>query len=114
MRNAVKKTIITKRKCIICSKSFNKYVVMVKDSVSGKWKTKTVHSLKLAKDVESKFKTEILEGNVFDKKKQRFQKIQQMRGMSTNSNGSSYEGDAIVKTNDNLMHISSNSSEKPR
>lgn len=34
-----------------------------------------------------------------------------MRGISTHSNGSSYEGD--VK-NDNLMHISSNSSEKPK
>ena len=36
-----------------------------------------------------------------------------MRGISTHSNGSSYEGDIVVK-NDNLMHISSNSSEKPQ
>ena len=36
-----------------------------------------------------------------------------MRGMSTNSNESSYEGDVIVK-NEHLMHISSNSSEKPK
>lgn len=36
-----------------------------------------------------------------------------MRGISTHSNGSSYEGDIVVK-NDNLMHISSNSSEKPK
>ncbi len=59
----------TKKKCIKCNKSFIKYVARVKDSVSGRWKTKTVPTLKLAKDVESKFKTEILEGNVFDKKK---------------------------------------------
>jgi hypothetical protein len=36
-----------------------------------------------------------------------------MRGISTNSNGSSFEGDTIVK-NEHLMHISSNSSEKPK
>lgn len=36
-----------------------------------------------------------------------------MRGISTNSNGSSFEGDTIIK-NEQLMHISSNSSEKPK
>ena len=60
---------ISKRKCEICNKNFTKFVVRVKDSASGKWKTKTVHSLKLAKDIEAKFKTEVLEGNLFDKKK---------------------------------------------
>lgn len=59
----------SKRKCVVCGKSFHKYIVKVKDSVSGKWRTKTVPTLKLAKDVEVKFKTEILEGNVFNKKK---------------------------------------------
>ncbi len=60
---------ISKRKCEKCGKSFHTYSVKVKDSVSGKWRTKTVPTLKLAKEVESKFKIEILEGNVFDKKK---------------------------------------------
>ncbi len=57
-------------KCEKCGKSFIKFVVRVKDSASGKWKTKTVHTLKLAKDLESKFKTEAVEGKLFDKKKQ--------------------------------------------
>ena len=58
----------TKRKCEICEKSFTKYVVRVKDAESGKWKTKTVNSLKVAKDIENKFKTESIEGKLFDKK----------------------------------------------
>ena len=58
----------SKRKCDLCGKSFHKYVVKVKDSVSGKWRTKTVQTLKLAREVESKFKTDVVEGNVFNKK----------------------------------------------
>ena len=59
-----------KRKCEKCGMGFTRYVARVKDSASGKWKTKTVHTLKLAKDLESKFKTEAIEGKLFDKKKQ--------------------------------------------
>lgn len=59
----------SKRKCEKCGKNFHTYSVKVKNSVSGKWRTKIVPTLKLAKEVESKFKIEILEGNVFDKKK---------------------------------------------
>ncbi len=58
-----------KKKCPECGKSFTKFVVKIKDFATGKWKTKTVQSLKLARDVESKFKTELVEGKLFDKKK---------------------------------------------
>lgn len=64
-----KRLLTNQKQCTKCNKSINKFVARVKDSVSGRWKTKTVATLKLAKDIESKFKTEILEGNVFDKKK---------------------------------------------
>lgn len=56
------------KKCPECGKSFTKYVAKVKDAATGKWKTKTVQSLKLARDIESKFKTELVEGRLFDKK----------------------------------------------
>lgn len=58
-----------RRKCEKCNKQISKYVVKVQDSVTRRWKTKTVDNLKLAKDIESKFKTELIEGNLFDKKK---------------------------------------------
>ena len=58
-----------KRKCTICNKVINKFVVRVRDNVYGKWRTKTLPSLKLAKEVELKFKTQVLEGDLFDKKK---------------------------------------------
>ena len=54
---------------MICSKLITKYVVRVRDNVYGKWRTKTLPSLKLAKEVELKFKTQVLEGDLFDKKK---------------------------------------------
>ena len=58
----------SKRKCDICHKILTKYVVRVKDPATGRWKTKTVPNLKLAKDLESKFKTESIEGKLLDKK----------------------------------------------
>ncbi|MDD2463830.1 MAG: site-specific integrase [Desulfobulbus sp.] len=58
----------TAKQCEICGKSFTKYVVRVKDTDTGKWRTKTVPNLKLAKNIESKFKTESIEGKLFDKK----------------------------------------------
>ena len=59
----------TKRKCEICGKPINKFVVRVRDNACGKWRTKTLPSLKLAKEVEVKFKTQVLEGEIFEKKK---------------------------------------------
>lgn len=56
----------TKKKCEICGKNFTKYVVRVKDSDSGKSKTKTVPTLKLAKEIEAKLKTELVEGKFFE------------------------------------------------
>nr|WP_321465686.1 hypothetical protein [uncultured Desulfobulbus sp.] len=56
----------TKRKCEICGGSFTKFVVRVKDSRSGKSKSKTVPTLKLAKEIEAKFKTELVEGKFFE------------------------------------------------
>ncbi len=58
----------TKRKCDKCNKIFTKYVARVQDPVTRLWKTKTVPTLKLAKDIEIKLKTELIEGNLFDKK----------------------------------------------
>lgn len=58
-----------KRKCLICNKLINRYVVRVRDNSQNKWRTKTLPSLKLAKEVEVKFKTQVLEGDLFDKKK---------------------------------------------
>lgn len=57
-----------KRKCSVCGKSFTKYVVRVKDSTTGKWRTKTVYSFKHAKELETKFKTDAIEDRFFDKK----------------------------------------------
>ena len=59
---------IDKRKCTLCGKSFTSYVARVQDPVSKKWKTKTVPTLKLAKDIEIKLKTELIEGNLFNKR----------------------------------------------
>ena len=61
------------RKCKICHKSFTKFVVRVKDSATGKSRTKTVPNLKLAKDVEAKFKTD--QSNAVITKKERVQII---------------------------------------
>ncbi len=69
LRCCLKDHLKIKRKCEKCGKSFTKFVVRVKNPISGKWKTKTVHNMKLAQEVEAKFKTEVLEGNLFNKKK---------------------------------------------
>ncbi|MDR3666224.1 MAG: site-specific integrase [Ignavibacteriaceae bacterium] len=58
----------SKRKCDICNKFLAKYVVKMQDPATGRWKTKTVPNLKLAKDIEAKFKTEAIEGKLLDKK----------------------------------------------
>ncbi len=47
-------------------KKIEKYIVRVKDSYTGKWKTKSVNSLKLAKELEAKFKLGFVEGNFFE------------------------------------------------
>ncbi len=57
-----------KRKCVICGKNFTKFVVRVKDSVTGKVRTKTLYSFSQAKKVEAKFKADAIEGRFFDKK----------------------------------------------
>ena len=59
---------ISKRKCEVCGRLFAKYLARVQDPVSKKWKSKTVPTLKQAKEVEAKLKTELIEGNLFDKK----------------------------------------------
>jgi len=43
--------------------------VRVKDETTGKWRSQTVTSYKLAKEIENKFKTEKIENRLFDKKK---------------------------------------------
>ena len=57
------------RKCCYCGKSFIKFIVRVKENNTGRWRTQTVTSLKLAKEVENKFKTESIENKLFDKKR---------------------------------------------
>ena len=57
------------RKCSLCGKNFTKFVVRIKDEVTGKWRSQTVTSFKLAKEIEGKFKTEKIEERLFDKKK---------------------------------------------
>lgn len=58
----------TKRKCDSCGKIFTKYVARVQDPSTRRWRTKTVSSLKLAKEIEAKFKTDLVEGHLFNKK----------------------------------------------
>ena len=58
----------SKKKCEKCNKKFTKFVVRVRDSLTKKWRTKTVPSLKMAREVEAKFKTELIEGQLFDRK----------------------------------------------
>jgi hypothetical protein len=58
----------SKKKCDICNGRITKYVVKVQDPATRRWRTKTVLSLKLAKEVETKFKTELIEGQLFDRK----------------------------------------------
>jgi len=60
---------ITKRKCELCNKTLIKFVVKVQDPATRKWKTKTISNLKLAKETEIKFKTDLMEGNLFISKK---------------------------------------------
>lgn len=61
---------ITNKICQSCKSSLgHKYTVKVKDSTTGKWKTKQVDSLSLARKVESKLKVQMLEGELFGVKK---------------------------------------------
>lgn len=57
------------RKCPLCGKNFTKFVVRIKDEVTGKCRSQTVTSFKLAKEIEGKFKTEKIEERLFDKKR---------------------------------------------
>lgn len=60
----------TARLCKGCNaKLETKYVVRIKDSKLGKWRTKTVASLRQAREVEAKFKVQQIEGVFFDKVK---------------------------------------------
>ena len=61
---------LTQETCKGCNSSLNhieKYQVKTRDS-RGKWKTKVVPSLKLARDVERKLQVQSIEGVLFDKK----------------------------------------------
>lgn len=54
------------RHCVKCKAILGgKYSVRVKDMDTGKWKTKVVPSLRLAHDIEHKFKVGIIEGSLF-------------------------------------------------
>ncbi len=64
-----KRLLKSKKKCDLCGKSLTRYVVRVKDSSTGKWRSKTVYTYKTAKNLEVKFKTDAIEGRLFDKKK---------------------------------------------
>ena len=56
--------------CSNCkAKLKDKYIVRVKDSLTGRWITKTCASVQLAKQIESKFKIQIIEGSTLNKKK---------------------------------------------
>ena len=44
-------------------------MIKIKNPHTGKWKSKTVNSLKQAKEVEAKMTTQLVEGNLFDKKR---------------------------------------------
>ncbi len=57
------------KKCTICGSNFIKFVVRIQDSQTGRWRSKTTNSYKLAKEIENKFKTEKIENKLFDKKK---------------------------------------------
>ena len=61
---------LNQKKCNRCNEPLgSKYQVRVKDPVSGKFKSKMVDSLPLAKKVESKLKVQMLEGELFNQKK---------------------------------------------
>lgn len=60
----------TSKCCKHCStKLGERFSVRVRDSQTGKWRTKSVPSLKLAKEVEAKLKVKQIEGSLFDKAK---------------------------------------------
>jgi len=60
---------VSLRNCKGCGARLGtKYLVKVKDLTTGKWRTKITPSLKLAKEVEIKFKIRKIERNLFDKK----------------------------------------------
>lgn len=57
--------------CTACNTKLGTlFQVRVKDAASGKWRTKITPSLKLAKEVEVKFKTLHIENQLFDKKQE--------------------------------------------
>ena len=57
--------------CKVCGDRLGtKYLVRIKDASTGKWRTKITPSLKLAKEVELKFKTLHIENQLFNKKQE--------------------------------------------
>ena len=59
-----------KRKCELCGKLITKYLARIQDPITKKWKTKTVPTLKLAKEIEAKLKTDLVEGKFFEIKQE--------------------------------------------
>ncbi len=49
----------------------SKFSVKVRDAITGRWQTKVVPSLKLAREVEAKFKVGIIEGSLLPAKQKR-------------------------------------------
>lgn len=67
----LKDNTVSARVCKGCGstlKNVTRYQVKVKDSASGKWRSKVVPNLKLAKEVEAKLKVLAVEQELFDKK----------------------------------------------
>lgn len=68
--NCRKDNNLKSRLCKGCQTTLgSKYQVKIKDSQTGKWKTKIVPTLKLAKEVETKLKVQQIEGKLFEKAK---------------------------------------------
>jgi hypothetical protein len=60
----------TIRLCKGCkAKLGSRFIVKVKDSRTGKWRVKSVPTLKQAKEVETKLKVQLIEGHFFDRTK---------------------------------------------
>ncbi|MBM9514730.1 tyrosine-type recombinase/integrase [Desulfogranum marinum] len=68
--NCRKDNPFTSKKCTKCgNKLGSKFQVRVRDSQSGKWFTKITPSASLAKQIEAKFKVQLIEGELLNKKK---------------------------------------------
>ena len=60
---------VTSKTCKSCGEKLgSKYLVKIKETTTGKWRTKITPSLKMAREVEVKFKTLKIENELFNKK----------------------------------------------